>query len=329
MSIEAVHGFNIQKRKEMIMSNQTEKAFKEMYKFFDENGGIEDKSKDEAQKLINEFMEKYNKSPRMLTESSTKTADDFFELASSASSKKNALKYAKKAVELDPNHIDAAEMVAQLSATSIDNLLSRLEKIIASAEVKLKEAGLFEDDAIGDFWLIFQTRPYMRLLDSYALIDCGRMRAAIAVCEKMLKLCKNDNLGERYRLMHLYAYLEDEDAALALVSRYPEEKSTQFLLPLSVLYYKLGNLPEAERYLKSLSEVNEDTALFFDCILNGKCEEYVYKIPEYGYRVATMDELLIETDENTFLFRSVYGYYDWANRKLRTKREPKAGTARK
>lgn len=313
------------------MSNQTEKAFKEMHKFFDENGGIEDKSKYEVQKLIDEFMEKYNKSPRMLTESSAKTADDFFELANSATSKKNALKYAKKAIELDPNHIDAAEMVAQLSATSIDNLLGRLEKIIASAEVKLEAEGYFADDAIGDFWLIFQTRPYMRLLDSYAgaLIDCGRMKMAIAVCEKMLRLCKNDNLGERYRLMHLYAYFEDEDAALALVSRYPEEKSTQLLFPLSVMYYKLGNLPEAEKYLKRLSDVNKDAVKFFNCIFNEGLERYIDDIPPYGYRVATIDELLIETDENSFLFRSVSGYFDWALRKLRTKREPKARTAQK
>lgn len=305
------------------MSNQTERAFKELYKFLDENGGTGDKSQDEVEGLINEFMANYNQSPRKLTENSAKTADDYLELANSATSKKNALKYAKKAVELDPDNIDAQEMVAQMSATSINNLIDRLEKIIASAEVKLKADGYFEDDAIGDFWLIFQTRPYMRLLDSYAnaLIDCGRIRTAIAACEKMLKLCKNDNLGERYRLMHLLAYFEDEKGALALMSKYPEEESTQFLLPLSVLYYKLGNLPEAEKYLKRLRVVNKDTVKFFNCIFNDKLEEYVDNIPTYGYRASTIDELLVETEENAFLFRSMSGYFDWAIRKLRAKQK--------
>ncbi len=308
------------------MSKQTERAFKELYKFLDENGGIEDKSADDAQKLINEFMARYNQSSREPAGNGAKTSDDYLDLANSATSKREALKYAKKAVELDPNNIDASVMVAQMSATSLDNLIGKLDKIIESAEAKLKADGYFADDAIGHFWLIFQTRPYMRLLDSYAnaLIDCGRMRMAIAACEKMLKLCTNDNLGERYRLMHLFAFFEDEKAALDLMSKYPDEESTQILLPLSVLYYKLGNMTEAEKYLKRLSKVNKDTVTFFNCIFDGGFEDYLDNIPPYGYRVATIDELLVETDENAFLFHNVGGYYDWALRKLRTKQKAKA-----
>lgn len=312
------------------MSIQTEKAFKELYKFLDENGGTEDKSADEVQSLINEFMSGY-KPPKKLTESDAEIADDYMELANSATSKKSALKYANKAVELDPDNIDAQEMVAQLSATSANDLIERLEIIIASAEEKLKADGYFEDDAIGEFWLIFQTRPYMRLLDSYAdaLIGCGRMKASVAVCEKMLKLCNNDNQGERYRLMHLYAYFEDEKAALALMSKYSEEESTQFLLPLSVIYYKLGNLPEAEKYLKRLSRANKDTAKFFKGLLNDKLEEYIDDMPVYGYRPSTIDEFIVEAEENSFLFRSMTGYFDWALSKLRTKRKTNAAAARK
>ena len=54
----------------------------------------------------------------------------------------------------------------------------------------------------------------------------------------MLKLCEGDNLGVRYQLMHLYAYIEDEMHALALHKKYGDDEETQMLLPLAILYYK-------------------------------------------------------------------------------------------
>ena len=56
----------------------------------------------------------------------------------------------------------------------------------------------------------------------------------------MLKLYSGDNLGVRYTLMDLYAYWENEDAALTLHKEYDEYEESQMLLPLAVLYYKKG-----------------------------------------------------------------------------------------
>ena len=39
------------------------------------------------------------------------------------------------------------------------------------------------------------------------------MRKAISVYERMMELCTNDNLGARYCLMHLYAFMEEEGKA--------------------------------------------------------------------------------------------------------------------
>lgn len=67
------------------MSKQTEKIFKELDK----------------------FMAQYNSSVfEEITEANAKSSDDFLELAYDATSKKNALKYAKKAFELDPNNLE-------------------------------------------------------------------------------------------------------------------------------------------------------------------------------------------------------------------------------
>lgn len=45
------------------------------------------------------------------------------------------------------------------------------------------------------------------------------MHRAIDEGQRLLDLCENDNLGVRYQLMHLYAYMEDEMHALALHKR--------------------------------------------------------------------------------------------------------------
>lgn len=58
------------------------------------------------------------------------------------------------------------------------------------------------------------------------LISCGMMRRAIDEGQRLLELCENDNLGVRYQLMHLYAYMEDEMHALALHKQFDSYEET-------------------------------------------------------------------------------------------------------
>lgn len=299
------------------MSRQTEKMFKEFDRFMQENGNIEISGEDELNQALKTFMSQYQPN-----NDDVETADDYLELAESADTKKEALKYAKKAAELEPDNLDAAAMVIELSCTSSEKLSEKYKNLIDETEDKLKEQGYFEDDNFGEFWLIFETRPYMRLLEKYAshFVECGQMRLAISVYEKMLELCTNDNLGVRYTLMHLYIYLEDEQSALELYEKYPEE-STQFLLPLSILYYKLGDLRKSNQYLKKLIEVNEDTRKFFNSLIDGSLMESVGDMTPYGYRPFTIEDFVIECKENYFLFSSMPEYFVWAKKKVNSKRK--------
>lgn len=303
------------------MSKQNEKL-KESDKFTVENSGAPCESDNDLKDMLNSFMLQHQPWGNDITEDNAETSDDFLELAESATSRKAALKYAKKAVELDPNNLDAAVMVAEITASSGEKLLDKYKALIEKSEEKLKADGYFDDGSIGEFWLIFETRPYMRLLDKYSdsLVNCGKMRLAIAEYEKMLRLCTNDNLGARYRLMHLYVFLEDEQSAMKLFKEYPDEESTQFLLPLSILYYKLGSLREANSYLKRLCAVNKDTVKFLSGLANGDLEKYLKKMQlSFGYRPFTMEEFLVETEENVFLFENVSAYFEWAWQKVKTK----------
>lgn len=299
------------------MSKETEKLFKELDKF------MADKScetEEDVSKFLNEFMSQYNLyEQEELTEQNAKTSDDYLELAEAATSKKKALQHAKKALELDPDNLDAEKMVVVLSSTNSEKILENYKKLIEKSTKRIEEQGYFSEDSIGAFWLITETRPYMRLHYDYLdlLIKSMKIRLAIDECNKMLRLCENDNLGVRYNLIHLYVYLEDEQSALKLFEKYPEE-STQFLLPMSILYYKLGNLTEAAKYLKRLKEVNKDTYKFFECIYKQNLDDYLDEISPYGYRPFTIEEFIVEMRTNIFLLSQTVTYFEWAYRKLKS-----------
>ena len=126
------------------MSRQTEKMFKEFDRFMQENGNIEISSEDELNQALKTFISQYQPN-----NDDVETADDYLDLAESADTKKEALKYAKKAAELEPDNLDAAAMVIELSCTSSEKLSEKYKNLIDETEDKLKEQGYFEDDNIG------------------------------------------------------------------------------------------------------------------------------------------------------------------------------------
>ena len=185
-------------------------------------------------------MEEYNASlPSKNVIALPQTADDYMELAENAGAKKKKLEYLSKALELEPDNLDAARMLAEVNAKNPEDLLEALSSLIEKGNSSMEKEGYFQD-CMGDFWGVLETRPYMRLRHSYLelLIQCGMMGKAVNEAEELLRLCEGDNLGIRYALMHLYAYFENEDGALALHKKYDEYEESQMLFPLAVLYYK-------------------------------------------------------------------------------------------
>ena len=65
------------------------------------------------------------------------TADDFLELAEEAESQKEALKYAKKALKLEPENIDAQTAVAVNSASTVEATLEKLKAVYTSATAQM------------------------------------------------------------------------------------------------------------------------------------------------------------------------------------------------
>ena len=144
--------------------------------------------------------------------------------------------------------------------------------------------------------------------------------------QRLLELCENDNLGVRYQLMHLYAYMEDEMHALALHKQFDSYEETQMLLPLAVLYYKLNQFDKAEDCIKRLAKANKDTKKFLRAAARDQLDDYIGEMSPYGYRPFTMEELLDELMHTSYLFNSVPYFFAWASKVLTTKSSAKKST---
>ena len=306
------------------MSRETEKILKELQRFLDSHAD-EIKSEDDANALAEQFLAEYDQKCAAQQDHAPETADDYLDLAEQATSKKKHMEYLRKALELEPDNLDARlQMITCTTEHHLDEQRLALQELLDAADKQMEKSGAFKEYA-GEFWTAFETRPYMRVRYTYfdVLISCGMMRRAIDEGQRLLELCENDNLGVRYQLMHLYAYMEDEMHALALHKQFDSYEETQMLLPLAVLYYKLNQFDKAEDYIKRLAKANKDTKKFLRAAARDQLDDYIGEMSPYGYRPFTMEELLDELMHTSYLFNSVPYFFAWASKVLAAKTSAK------
>lgn len=178
---------------------------------------------------------KYFNSPKFRT-------DELLEEALDATSKSKALKLAKQALEIYPDNIDAENLIVEFEENPIKKL-KKLDIIIEKATKILEEQNMFSKENIGDFWLILETRPYMRARHNktITLLELGRYSEAIKECEGLLKLCNSDNTGIRYILIGLYCVLEQFEECEKLYKKFNDD-SAFMLFPMAIMYL-LGSVP--------------------------------------------------------------------------------------
>ena len=288
------------------MRKETEKISKDLEKYMNKK---EIGNEEELNGAISDFIKQHNKKA---AKKKANDAWDYVNMAYEADSEQDALKYARKALQLDKNCLDAEMMIAELTSGDSEELKRTYEKLIEKAEKALKESDIFREENKGHFWLIIETRPYMRLRYSYIrlLMDLGKFRKAIRECEDLLQLCEGDNMGVRYLLISLYAFFEDELNVIRLHKRYEEEASAQMLLPIIALYYKLDDYKKAEAYLKKLKKVNDELEdVFCDA---EDIDENLDDVIESGmYRYGSKEEIMVAMTDAMFLYSTTSGFYLW------------------
>lgn len=129
-------------------------------------------------------------------------------------------KLMRQAVKLDPDCVDALLMLAKVTRLSAPKYIEKMREAVQAGERTLGQE--FFKANRGHFWLVMETRPYMRARFDLgmALGNDGDFAGAIAEFEGMLDLNPRDNQGVRDYLLALYLAMENLDGAARLLRGY-------------------------------------------------------------------------------------------------------------
>ena len=149
-----------------------------------------------------------NRTARLASEPRYRAEDLVYEAWEAAGPRRAAL--AREALALWPDCADGYVLLAQ-AASSLEEARELLERGVAAGERAVGRR-VFVEDA-GDFWLIFETRPYMRARAALAatLWRLGRREEAVEHQRELLQLNPRDNQGLRYRQANWLLALECYD----------------------------------------------------------------------------------------------------------------------
>ncbi len=68
---------------------------------------------------------------------------------------------------LDPYNFDAEAMLIDMKAKTGTELVQKYAKAVQKATNHMKEEGYFDDEYMGEFWGVLETRSYMRLRTTF------------------------------------------------------------------------------------------------------------------------------------------------------------------
>jgi len=138
---------------------------------------------------------------------------------------KRRIQLAKQALQLWPDAADAYVILGNEAKErgEIEEARRYYQEGVQAGERALGSE--FFTQNIGDFWLLIETRPYMRA--RHGLAEClwllGEKEAAIDHYQEMLRLNPNDNQGVRYLLASRFLELGDDDRLGKLLAQYADD----------------------------------------------------------------------------------------------------------
>ncbi|HZO26676.1 MAG TPA: hypothetical protein VFH48_11885 [Chloroflexota bacterium] len=163
--------------------------------------------------------------PRRAATTPLEQAQELMYDAWEATSPRERIRLARKAIEISEDCADAYVLLAEETANGPKEAADLYAQGVAAGERALGEE-IFEE-AAGDFWGIIETRPYMRarLGLAQALWAVGEHQPAIEHLQDMLRLNPGDNQGVRYVLLTWLLDLDAADSIQALFDAYDDDVS--------------------------------------------------------------------------------------------------------
>lgn len=182
--------------------------------------------------------------------------------AMEAKSTAQARKLAKRALKLYPNCVDALVVMNDLDARTTTELIAGLQEAVAAGERSL--GAQFIRENTGHFWMLMDTRPYMRALEQLAgqLFAKGLNLDAIAIYEKMLKLNPNDNQGVRDLLLGAYLCADNLKGAGTLLKKYKDDAGANLAWGRVLERFLAGDQSGARAALAVAREANHFVELY-------------------------------------------------------------------
>ena len=206
---------------------------------------------------------------------------------------------ALKALEVSENCADAYVILAELEKNS-QTRIDLYRKASAAARKTLGEE-IFTESR-GNFWMMVETRPYMRALQglAFSLWDSGNIDEAKGIYEDMLDLNPDDNQGVRYSLLLIYMMEGDADKAEKLLETYDEDSADWDYNRSLLLFRKSGVTMESKTVLRKAfaSNVYVPAMLIGAIDLPGRSEYITPGQPdEAGSYVRSCGALWLDNDE--------------------------------
>jgi tetratricopeptide (TPR) repeat protein len=154
---------------------------------------------------------------------------------------------ARRALTLSPLCADAWLLLSELRNLSVDARREILTRAVCAGRLAIGERTFREDR--GNFWLVLETRPYMRARHALAedLWFSGARQVAIEHLREMLELNPNDNQGLRYTLLSWLLWTGDDDAARRLLRDHGDEVSTYLEFTRLLLAFRQSGDSEVTR----------------------------------------------------------------------------------
>lgn len=166
--------------------------------------------------------------------------------AYSARSSKQAVLMAKQALDMDPNCAQAYLALEQEISEDPIQSIKYFALAIDAAEKTLGKK--FIEENVGHFWLMHETRTYMRAQQylAQAYWDVKRQSDAIKICWNLLKLNPNDNQGIRYILFDFLLTDNRLEEVEQLLGKFPDETFAHWEYNKALYFYKKFG-PESEK----------------------------------------------------------------------------------
>lgn len=149
------------------------------------------------------------------------------------------LRYARKALTIDPHAIDTFVLLALDAATSPERIALLREALRIGS---LVWGSLLERPPEGFFWGELNARPYMRANHNLALAlwESGERAEAISLIDHLLRINPNDNQGARYLALTWNAVLGNWPKVEEILERYRGEAAAEYVYTKCLSAYRTG-----------------------------------------------------------------------------------------